>query len=368
MAKKDFLRYLKVISALFLLGLCPLSKLDSKEVETVFFKEKDKVAQKWDELFTDHTLINFTYKNQPLAGFGFLGINSKGDYFLFSRTEEKIMQFDSAGNFIRFIGSKGQGPGEYQGIGNLFFDREDNLYLYDLSTRCVSIFTYPDYHFLKQTHPKSGVNKIFIDSQGNFITFSLYNIANLLKKYNKSGELMAETFKAEDDRLRAAMARFNPGGLANVPDLGFLFVYPDKYYIYFYDYDFTLKKIFKPRHFSKFYPEADSFPQDLDPRDPAYEHSNWWDKFLHPGDIYFLKDKFFLVVLWETKGRFGKNYINLHDLNGVTYARGLEIPYEGEISCARGDYVYIMEEEKLAGQDQFIPAKLHRYKLSVPEK
>jgi len=27
-----------------------------------------------------------------------------------------------------------------------------------------------------------------------------------------------------------------------------------------------------------------------------------------------------------------------------------------------------MEEEKLAGQDQFIPAKLHRYKLSVPEK
>lgn len=75
---------------------------------------------------------------------------------MFSRTEEKIMQFDSAGNFIRFIGSKGQGPGEYQGIGNLFFDREDNLYLYDLSTRCVSIFTYPDYHFLKQTHQNQG--------------------------------------------------------------------------------------------------------------------------------------------------------------------------------------------------------------------
>lgn len=111
------------------------------------------MAQKWDELFTDHTLINFTYKNQPLAGFGFLGINSKGDYFLFSRTEEKIMQFDSAGNFIRFIGSKGQGPGEYQGIGNLFFDREDNLYLYDVAVQGISIFVYPDYQF--QCHSES---------------------------------------------------------------------------------------------------------------------------------------------------------------------------------------------------------------------
>ncbi len=69
MVRRDFLRYLKVISALFLLCFCPLSELASKEVETVFFKEKGKVAQKWDELFTDHTLINFTYKNQPLSGF-----------------------------------------------------------------------------------------------------------------------------------------------------------------------------------------------------------------------------------------------------------------------------------------------------------
>jgi len=40
--------------------------------------------------------------------------------------------------------------------------------------------------------------------------------------------------------------------------------------------------------------------------------------------------------------------------------QGIKIPHEGRISCASGDYVYIMEEEKLAGQDQFISAKLHR--------
>lgn len=98
-------------------------------------------------IFTDHTLINFTYKNQPLAGFGFLELILKVTIFCLAEQKKKLCNL-IAGNFIRFIGSKGQ-PGEYQGIGNLFFDREDNLYLYDLSTRCVSIFTYPDYHFFK---------------------------------------------------------------------------------------------------------------------------------------------------------------------------------------------------------------------------
>jgi len=44
-------------------------RISFKRSRDCLFKEKGKVAQKWDELFTDHTLINFTYKNQPLSGF-----------------------------------------------------------------------------------------------------------------------------------------------------------------------------------------------------------------------------------------------------------------------------------------------------------
>ena len=367
MVKKNTIRYLKVIFAFGFLCFCSLSELASKEVETILFKEKGELAQKWDKLFTDHTLINFTYKNQPLSGFGLLGINSKGDYFLFSRTEEKIMQFDNTGNFIRFIGSIGQGPGEYQSISNSFFDAADNLYLYDAPIRAISIFSYPDYQFLKQIHLKSIANKIFINDEGHFVTFSIFNVSNLLKKYDQSGKILVETFKPEDERLSLAMARFNPGGLANIPGTGFLFVYPDKYYIYLYDYNLTLKKIFKPSHFSKFYPKAESFPQDLAPKEFSFEHTKWWDKFLHPADIFFFKDGFFLVIVWESKGRFGKDYINLHDLNGVTYARGLEIPHEGMIKCTRGNYVYIIEQERFIGQDEFVPTKLHRYRLCLPQ-
>jgi hypothetical protein len=368
MVKKNSIRHLKVIFAFGLFCFCSLSELASKEVETILFKEKGELAQKWDKLFTDHTLINFTYKNQPLSGFGLLGINSKGDYFLFSPVEKKIMQFDKTGNFIRFIGSIGQGPGEYQGITNSFFDGADNLYLYDAPILAISIFTYPDYQFSKQIHLKSTANKIFINDEGHFITFSIFNVSNLLKKYDQSGRILGETFKPEDERLSLAMARFNRGGLANIPGTGFLFVYPDKYYIYLYDYNLTLKKIFKPSHFSKFYPKAESFPQDLAPNEFSFEHTKWWDKFLHPGDIFFFKDGFFLVTVCESKGRFGKNYINLHDLNGVTYARGLEIPHEGEINCIQGDYVYILEQERFIGQDEFVPTRLHRYRFSLPER
>ncbi len=364
MAKKN-LKYLKIIFALLFFCLYFVSKSESKEVEVVFFKEKGELFQRWDKLFAEHELINFVFQNQVLSGFGLIGINSKGDYFLYSRIAEKIMQFDNKGNFKRLIGARGQGPGEYQLIGNSFFDREDNLYVYDISTRTISIFAYPGYQYVKQIRIKSSVNKIFINREGNFITFSLYNVPNLLKKHDNNGDILIETFKCEDETLRIAMARFNPGGLGDIPNKGFLFIYPDKYYIYLYDYNLILKKIYKPRHFSKFYPRAQSFPKDLAPNEFSYEHSKWWDKFLHPGDIYFLKDKLFLVVLVETEGRFGRFYINLHDLDGITYARGLEIPYEGRIVYAQGDYVYIMEDEKFVGGDEFVPTRLHRYKLSL---
>lgn len=117
---------------------------------------------------------------------------------------------------------------------------------------------------------------------------------------------MAETFKAEDDRLRAAMARFNPGGLANVPDLGFLFVYPDKYYIYFYDYDFTLKKSLNPGIFLSFILKQTAFPRILILEIQPMSIVTGGINFFTPVIYIFLKINSFWLFCGKRKGDLEK--------------------------------------------------------------
>lgn len=362
MAGKYIKKLLSLMFGLVLFWNSIVPSFNPKEKETIRFTEKDNLFQKWDDLFTSQETVSFSYKNHPFVTYGFLAINSKKDYFLYGIEEEKLMEFDTEGNFLRDIARKGEGPGEFVMMTNVFFDQEDNLFIYDISKRTISVFAYPEYQYLKQVKIKSSVSKIFIDDEGNFVTFSLYNFPDQLIRYTKEGKAIEKAFRPEDNILRIAMSRFNPGGMADIPSEGFLFIYPDKYSIYLSDYNLTIKKVYEPRRFSMFYPKARRFPQDLYPNEYSMEHSRWWDGFLHPGDIYYLKDKLFIVVLFETKGRMGKFYINLHDLNGMTYAKGLEVPFEGRIVAVNKGDVYIMEEEKLIDNNKILPQQLHRFK------
>lgn len=362
MAKKNIGRPLSLVFAFVLFGHFLVTPLDCGQKETVSFKEKEKIFQKWDDVFVSQEIVIFAYKNQPFVAYGFLAINSKGNYFLYGVEEQKLMEFDAKGNFVRNIARKGEGPGEFVMMTNAFFDQQDNLFIYDISKKVISIFAYPDYPYLRQVRIRSSVSKIFIDPEGHFITFSLYNVPDQLIKYDKDGKVMKKTFRTEDEALRIAMSRFNPGGIGDAPGEGFLLIYPDKYNVYLYDYNLELKKVYMPRQFSMFYPRATSFPQELSAYEYSLQHSKWWDGFLHPADIYHVKDKLFIVVLFETKGRMGKFYINLHDLNGLTYARGLEVPYEGRVVAVYQGDVYVMEEEKYASGDKFLPQRLHRFK------
>ena len=52
----------------------------------------------------------------------------------------EIRFYDSTGTFLRRIGRKGQGPGEFQEIGLLWSTPEDSLLVYDLVSRRLSTF------------------------------------------------------------------------------------------------------------------------------------------------------------------------------------------------------------------------------------
>lgn len=54
--------------------------------------------------------------------------------------------------------------------------------------------------------------------------------------------------------------------------------------------------------------------------------------------------------------------MNLHDLNGKTCARGLEIPYNGRVVYTKDDYIYVREDVRFGEGDEILPPRLHRYK------
>jgi hypothetical protein len=345
-----------IILSLLLIGI---ACKDKNQTEIVYLKDREGMFKKWDELFPSHEIINSEF---PPSHF-FLALSSKGNFFLYNRKEEKIVLFDFRWNYVKEIAKKGEGPGEFQIPFPVWLDRKDNLYVNDIGKRVISLYSSPDYKFSGQFRVKSHISKAFIDPDGHFITFSLYNTPFLIKKYDRNGKILKETFKCKDEILRIFMARFNPGGMANLEDKGFLFVYPDRYEIYFYDYALNLQKIYKVKSFSKFYPVSPDFPQELSPYEISSEHSKWWDQFLHPCDIYILKGKFFMVSLLKSEGIGGTYYINFHDLKGKTYARGLEVPFKGKILWVMDDFIYVLEEERFGEGDNIVPAKLHRYQL-----
>ena len=119
---------------------CPQSYHGNTEYQQSITHKKENIFQKWDEVFVSQEIVNFAHKNQPFVAYGFLAINSKGNYFLYGVEEQKLMEFDAKGNFVRNIARKGEGPGEFVMMTNAFFDQQDNLFIYDISKKTISIF------------------------------------------------------------------------------------------------------------------------------------------------------------------------------------------------------------------------------------
>ncbi|MBD3414690.1 MAG: 6-bladed beta-propeller [Candidatus Aminicenantes bacterium] len=70
-----------------------------------------------------------------------IAVNSKGDIYVADRQWTEIRKYSQDGEYLITIGRKGQGPGEFQGLGILSVDSDDNLIVYDWRLTRVSIFS-----------------------------------------------------------------------------------------------------------------------------------------------------------------------------------------------------------------------------------
>jgi hypothetical protein len=67
--------------------------------------------------------------------------DSAGNLYILDAGNNRIQKLDSEGRFIKTIGRKGQGPGEFQGARSMDIDSEDNLFVFDVMNRRIEVLS-----------------------------------------------------------------------------------------------------------------------------------------------------------------------------------------------------------------------------------
>jgi len=100
-----------------------------------------------------------------------------------------IKVFDPDGNFMRSIGTKGEGPGEFQALSAMEFLPDGGFVTFDIRSRRTSFFDHKGEFVSSHTWRNSHLNLILVDQSGYVADENVYGEERKLfvKKYDISG-------------------------------------------------------------------------------------------------------------------------------------------------------------------------------------
>jgi hypothetical protein len=137
---------------------------------------------------------DFTYKEKDEAGEirifrpGRFIVNVQGNVYIEDDSDMSIKVFDPQGRYLRTIGRKGSGPGEFGRIADMAVLPDGRLLVTDFETRRTSLFG-PDGRFLSSFQWKKFFSQVYL------ATDSSYTVADMVVSERR------ESF-GQDDRLR----------------------------------------------------------------------------------------------------------------------------------------------------------------------
>lgn len=97
-----------------------------------------------------------------------LTLDKDGNLYFAEYGDCIIRKFDKDGKFIKSIGRKGEGPGEFKNCRSIDFDKNGNYYIYDVFLRRVNIFNSND-EFVKSIKSPNIINELYIDESGQVV-------------------------------------------------------------------------------------------------------------------------------------------------------------------------------------------------------
>jgi sugar lactone lactonase YvrE len=83
-------------------------------------------------------------------------VGPTGDIFVLEghgKAESRVVKFDSEGNFLKTLGGKGKGPGEFDLPHSLVFDAQGLLYIADRNNARIQVFDADGTYIRESKHP-----------------------------------------------------------------------------------------------------------------------------------------------------------------------------------------------------------------------
>ena len=365
----DFIALKRISLFLIISGLvgifigCNSSSFNS---EGIPFKVDNNTLSKWEDVFGEDEILSFTKDGSEFEFYtiGGLVINSTGDYFIIDGKRGKIIQFNAAGKFKQFVGTNGEGPGEYTIIAALSMDKNDDLYIFDIPQMRIIKYSAPGYLYEKQINYGKPIQDIITVDNGDLILYSS-NIGEVLYRVNGEGNIINKTFTPRQETFRLFITHFNLGSFCRYSNTNFLFIFPEEYRVYVFNDDLKIEKTFFAASPSRFFPTAKSFPNQLSPYNFTPQHAKWMMNTLYPANIEYLGNGRYVILLIEYQNLSEKLYLNIHDMDGITLAAGIEIPFGGILRYAKDGYIYVVEKDSIDEKGDISPFKLHRFKLKI---
>jgi len=181
-----------------------------------------------------------------------------GNFYVSDMDNHRITKYSPEGKYLLSFGSEGQGPGEFQALNYIRFDKENNLYVNDSTNRRVSFFT-RDGKYLKQIGTKHRFSNLHITSNDLIVAYKLdiapdgsaMKMATAYGLYDNKFNLISELFKDEislpqpatrdESSMADSLAKmltktaFRPNVIYTLSNNDFIYLgYPEKYVINLY--------------------------------------------------------------------------------------------------------------------------------------
>lgn len=98
-----------------------------------------------------------------------MAVDAAGNVFILDSGNQRIQMFGPDGRYLRTIGRRGQGPGEFGSLNSIAFDRQGNFHVLDSAQRRIQVFA-PRGELLKTTPiTKLDINRMRLLGSGSIV-------------------------------------------------------------------------------------------------------------------------------------------------------------------------------------------------------
>ena len=298
----------------------------------------------FDEAFVKDRDIHLHLPEEVvLGGIGYALVDAKGHLIVVDHIQNTVFQTDAEGRYLRQIGARGGGEGEYFFIGRPRFAPNGDLYFYSYGESDKYLFFASNSYAFKREVPDPNpqlIDHIVLTEGGHWYgsQVDVIDIGGLevrsdgqyaLFRFDDHFNKVAELYPVEDTRTGRALNRYHNTVLTPKRGGGFYFIYPTTYEIHQYSEQGELEQTWFSQYQSKDRDRIKPFPADLDPVNWTPRHSEWFAEHIVRSRLYEFGPDLLVLTQYQYRRVVGgkpEYYLNFFYKDGHSVADGIRLP------------------------------------------